>query len=60
VLVMVCGYSQVIAAVMILFRAAPDLLAGHWRLISGWGGVSRALVWDNEGAVASGAAAGRS
>jgi transposase len=51
VLVMVSGYSRVIGAVMIPSRAAPDLLAGHWRLISGWGRVPRALVWDNEGAV---------
>jgi transposase len=51
VLVMVSGYSRVIAAVMIPSRNAADLLAGHWRLISGWGRVPRALVWDNEGAV---------
>ena len=35
VLVMVSGYSRMIAAVMIPSRAAPDLLAGHWHLISG-------------------------
>jgi Integrase core domain len=52
-LVMVSGYSRVIAAVMIPSWAAPDLLAGHWRLISGWGRVPKALVWDNEGAVGS-------
>jgi len=51
VLVMVSGYSRVIAAVMIPSRNAADLLAGHWQLISGWGRVPRALVWDNEGAV---------
>jgi len=51
VLVMVSGYSRVIGAVMIPSRNAPDLLAGHWRLISGWGRVPKALVWDNEGAV---------
>jgi transposase len=51
VLVMVSGYSRVIAAVMIPSRNAADLLAGHWRLINGWGRVPRALVWDNEGAV---------
>jgi hypothetical protein len=33
--VMVSGYSRMIAAVMIPSRAAPDLLAGHWHLISG-------------------------
>jgi hypothetical protein len=32
-------------------RQAPDLLAGHWALISGLGAVPRALVWDNESAV---------
>jgi transposase len=53
VLVMVAGYSRVITAVMIPSRTAPDLLAGHWRLISGWGRVPKALVWDNEGAVGS-------
>jgi Integrase core domain len=53
VLVMVSGYSRVIAAVMIPSSTAPDLLAGHWRLISGWGAVPKALVWDNEGAVGS-------
>jgi len=34
VLVMVSGHSRMIAAVMIPSRAAPDLLAGHWHLIS--------------------------
>jgi transposase len=53
VLVMVSGYSRVITAVMIPSRNAADLLAGHWRLVSGWGRVPRALVWDNEGAVGS-------
>jgi hypothetical protein len=52
VLVMVvAGYSRVIAAVMLPSRQSPDLLAGHWRLLSGWGAVPRALVWDNESAV---------
>jgi len=53
VLVMVSGYSRVITAVMIPSRNAADLLAGQWRLISGWGRVPKALVWDNEGAVGS-------
>jgi transposase len=53
VLVMVSGYSRMITAVMIPSRTAPDLLAGHWRLISGWGAVPKALVWDNESAVGS-------
>ena len=30
VLVMVAGYSRVMAAVMIPTRRAPDLIAGHW------------------------------
>ena len=51
VLVMVSGYSRVITAVMLPSRQSPDLLAGHWQLISGWGRVPRALVWDNESAV---------
>jgi transposase len=51
VLVMVCGYSRVMTARMIPSRQAPDLLAGHWRLISGMGRVPRMLVWDNESAV---------
>ncbi len=53
VLVMVSGYSRMIAAVMIPSRNAADLLAGHWQLISGWGRTPKALVWDNEGAVGS-------
>ena len=51
VLVMVAGYSRVMTARMIPSRQAPDLLAGHWALISGLGAVPRALVWDNESAV---------
>jgi transposase len=51
VLVMVAGYSRVMAARMIPSRQSPDLLAGHWALISGLGAVPRALVWDNESAV---------
>lgn len=53
VLVMVSGYSRIITAVMLPSRQSPDLLAGHWRLLSGWGRVPRALVWDNEAAVGS-------
>lgn len=53
VLVMVAGYSRVIAARMIPTRASEDLLAGMWALLSGWGGLPRMLVWDNEGAVGS-------
>jgi transposase len=53
VLVMVSGYSRVLAARMIPSRQGPDLLAGHWKLLSGWGACPRALVWDNESAVGS-------
>ncbi len=35
VLVMVSGYSRIITATMIPTRQSPDLLAGHWVLISG-------------------------
>ncbi|SDJ03320.1 Integrase core domain-containing protein [Actinokineospora alba] len=51
VLVIVSGYSRVITAMMIPSRQSPDLLAGHWALLDGWGRVPRALVWDNESAV---------
>lgn len=51
VLVMVCGYSRWLAAVMIPTRQAPDLLDGHWQLLSRLGAVPKALVWDNESAV---------
>jgi transposase len=51
VLVMVCGYSRVIAAVMLPSRQSADLPAGHWELLCGWGRVPRALLWDNESAV---------
>ena len=36
---------------MIPTRQSPDLLVGHWTLISGWGRAPKALVWDNESAV---------
>jgi transposase len=51
VLVLVCGYSRVITARMLPSRQSPDLLAGHWALISRLGRVPKALVWDNESAV---------
>jgi transposase len=51
VLVMVSGYSRIMTARMLPSRQGPDLLAGHWALISGWGRVPKALVWDNESAV---------
>jgi transposase len=51
VLVMVSGYSRVMTARMLPSRQSPDLLAGHWALLSGWGRVPKVLVWDNESAV---------
>ncbi|MFY1692799.1 IS21 family transposase [Plantactinospora sp. WMMB782] len=51
VLVMVCGYSRWLSAVMIPSRQAPDLLSGQWALLAGLGAAPRALVWDNESAV---------
>lgn len=53
VLVMVCGYSRWMSAVLLPSRQAPDLLAGHWLLLQRLGAVPRALVWDNEAAVGS-------
>lgn len=53
VLVMVCGYSRMMAALMLPSRQAPDLIAGHWQLLQRLGAVPRALVWDNESAVGS-------
>jgi transposase len=53
VLVMVAGYSRWIMARMLPSKAAADLIAGHWRLLTGLGAVPRALVWDNEAAVGS-------
>lgn len=51
VLVMTSGYSRMRWAVMIASRIAPDLIAGHWQLLTAMGAVPRQLVWDNEGAV---------
>jgi transposase len=53
VLVMVSGYSRMTFAVMIPSRQGPDLIAGHWALLSRMGAVPRELVWDNEAAVGS-------
>jgi transposase len=53
VLVMVSGYSRWMSALLLPSRQAPDLLAGHWRLLGRLGAVPRALVWDNESAVGS-------
>jgi transposase len=51
VLVMVCGYSRWLSAVMIPSRQAPDLMDGQWQLINQLGAAPKALVWDNESAV---------
>ena len=56
-LVMVAGYSRVMTARMIPSRQAPDLLAGHWALISGLGAVPRSLRVGQR--VRGGAVAGR-
>lgn len=53
VLVMVCGYSRVMQAIMLPSRQAADLLTGHWELLQRLGAVPRVLVWDNEAAVGS-------
>ena len=51
VLVMVTGYSRWMSAVMIPSRQIPDLLIGHWSLISRLGVAPKALVWDNESGI---------
>ena len=51
VLVMVCGYSRWLSAVLIPSRSAEDLFAGWWQLFTRLGGVPRMLVWDGEAAV---------
>ncbi len=53
VLVMVSGYSRMIAATMLPSRQAPDLICGHWQLLQNFGATPRALVWDNESAIGS-------
>ncbi|MCQ4085196.1 IS21 family transposase, partial [Streptomyces sp. RB6PN25] len=58
VLVMVSGYSRVIAARMLPSRRTGDLIDGHWRLLSGWGAVPKMLVWDNEAGVGRGRVTG--
>lgn len=52
-LVMVAGNSRWIMARMLPRKAAADLIAGHWRLLTGLGAIPKALVWDNEAAVGS-------
>jgi transposase len=51
VLVMVTGYARWLAAWLLPSRAAEDLFAGWWQLITQLGAVPRVLVWDGEGAV---------
>jgi transposase len=53
VLVMALGYSRNLDAELLPSRQVPDLLAGHWSILSRLGRVPRALVWDNESAVGS-------
>ena len=49
VLVMVSGYSRVMAAVMIPTRHAADLIAGHWALLQQLGAVPRAAGLGQRG-----------
>jgi transposase len=51
VLVMVTGYARWLCARLIPSRAAEDLFAGWWELISQLGAVPTLLVWDGEGAI---------
>ena len=54
VLVMVVRLLADLDAVLLPSRQAPDLLAGHWLLLSrAWARCPQALVWDNESAVGS-------
>lgn len=58
VLVMVSGYSRMIAARMLPSKRTGDLIDGHWRLLSEWGGVPKLLLWDNEAGVGRGKVTG--
>jgi transposase len=51
VLTMITGYARHVDGLLIPSRAAEDLFAGWWRLLSRLGAVPRTLVWDGEGAV---------
>jgi transposase len=51
VMVMVCGYSRWLSAVLIPSRSAEDLFAGWWQLLACLDAVPRMLVWDGEAAV---------
>ncbi len=48
VLVIVPAHSRFICGTMLPTRQTPDLLAGMWTLIEGFGRVPRRLLWDNE------------
>ena len=54
-LVMVASFSRFITATMIPSRTTADLLAEHWRLLSGLGAIPGRLVWDNEPGIGRGA-----
>ncbi|MEO3892744.1 IS21 family transposase [Nonomuraea sp. B5E05] len=51
VLVMVSGYSRWAVGRMIPSRHAEDLVLATWALVTEFGAVPKALVWDNEGGV---------
>jgi transposase len=51
VLTMITGYARHVDGMLIPSRAAEDLFAGWWQLITRLGAVPRTLVWDGEGAV---------
>lgn len=51
VLVMTCGFSRFLSAVMIPSRQAGDILSGMWSLIHGIGRVPKTLVWDREASI---------
>jgi transposase len=51
VLVMTCGFSRYLSAVMIPSRQGGDILSGTWRLVQALGAVTRTLVWDRESAI---------
>ncbi|WP_456505171.1 IS21 family transposase [Arthrobacter sp. UYCu723] len=51
VLVMVLGFSRMLAAMMIPSRQTVDLLCGMWALLSVFGGVPKELVWDSESGI---------
>lgn len=54
VLVMVASFSRFIAATMIPSRTTVDLLAGHWRLLTGLEAVPGRIIWKNEAGIGRG------